>query len=91
MKAKDFIDDCTKRCSNEYCLNAHGISACHPWLTPDEALRAVEIAREEVRKQMLEDAIKGIAYPQYLEIWANLDSLHLNEGDKVRIYVFKED
>lgn len=56
MKAEEFIDDCTKRCSNEYCLNAHGISACHPWLTPDEALRAVEVAREEIYEWLLANA-----------------------------------
>lgn len=42
-KAEKIIKYCTKN----YCLNAHGISACHPWLTPDDARKAVEIAREE--------------------------------------------
>lgn len=55
-KAEKFIQDCTRNCSNEYC--GEGISIGHgatlskrcftPWLTPDQALRAVEITRKEI-------------------------------------------
>lgn len=54
-KAEKFISDCTRNCSNEYLGDSksvgHGgtISKRYftPWLTPDQARRAVEIAREE--------------------------------------------
>ena len=51
-KAEKFISDCTRNCSNELVLpdlewnNTH--KEYNPWLTPDQALRAVEIAREEI-------------------------------------------
>ncbi|UKK52645.1 hypothetical protein [Prevotella sp. E2-28] len=50
-KAAKFIDDCTRNCSNEigYCHNktrSHS-HVFYNWLTPDQARRAVEIAREE--------------------------------------------
>ena len=40
-KAEKFISDYTSKCSNE---DGFGYV---PWLTPDQAKRAVEIAREE--------------------------------------------
>lgn len=43
--AEKFISDCTMYCSNDY-RDAEG--NIHPWLTPDQARKAVEIAREEV-------------------------------------------
>ena len=42
-KASDYIKTNTRKCSNEIMPRL-----CEPWLTPDNALRAVEIAREEV-------------------------------------------
>lgn len=44
-KAEKFIQEYTRNCSNE-CWDAEG--SYHPWLTPDQARRAVEIAREEI-------------------------------------------
>ena len=50
-KAEKFIEDCTRNCSNEigYCHNKtrNHNHVFYNWLTPDQALRAVEIAREE--------------------------------------------
>ena len=43
-KAEKFISDCTKNCSNESLKNGFYYS----WLTPDQARKAVEIAREEI-------------------------------------------
>ena len=51
-KAEIFIKDCTRNCSNE--LGAFQdrtvthIVSYHEWLTPEQALRAVEIAGEEL-------------------------------------------
>ena len=51
-KAEKFIDDCTRNCSNELCAveDRFGkkVISYHEWLTPDQARRAVEIAREEM-------------------------------------------
>ena len=50
-KAEEFIQSCTRNCSNEigYCHNKtrNHNHVFYPWLTPDQARMAVEIAREE--------------------------------------------
>ena len=48
-KAEKFIQDCTRNCSNVF-INPQlgGTEENHPWLTPDQARKAVEIAREEI-------------------------------------------
>ena len=47
-KAEKFIQDYKRNCSNiEYTQGVYTPSY-HSWLTPDQAKRAVEIAREEV-------------------------------------------
>jgi hypothetical protein len=51
-KAEKFIQDCTRNCSNiEYTQGAYTPSY-HPWLTPDQARRAVEIASEETTEEI---------------------------------------
>ena len=50
-KAEKFIQDCTRNCSNEIDQLGADIAAFseyYPWITPDQAMIAVEIAREEV-------------------------------------------
>ena len=49
-KAEKFIQDYTKNCSNaiyDPYDTGDAITIYAPWLTPDQARRAVEIAREE--------------------------------------------
>jgi hypothetical protein len=48
-KAEKFIEDYTRNCSNEMesPLYANPKLNFYPWLTPDQARTAVEIAREE--------------------------------------------
>ena len=47
-KAEKFIEDYTRNCSNiEYTQGVYTPSY-QPWLTPDQARKAVEIAREEM-------------------------------------------
>ena len=53
-KAEKFISDCTRNCYN---YNSYAQDPI-PWLTPDQARKAVEIAREE----MIERAIKWVEY-----------------------------
>ena len=52
MRAENFIKDYTSKCSNELCaveyIHGKKVISYHEWLTPDQALMAVEIAREEV-------------------------------------------
>ncbi len=48
-KADKFILNYTRNCSNEY-YNAKGIY--QPWLPIDEAMKAVEIAREETLQEV---------------------------------------
>ena len=52
-KAEKFISDCTRKCSNLMqvpTLDDKGniVPEAHPWLTPEEERKAVEIAREEI-------------------------------------------
>ena len=51
-KAEKFIQDYTRNCSNELIgggwNNGEFVQIFNPWLTPDQARRAVEIAREEL-------------------------------------------
>ena len=55
MKAEKLIKDYTKHCSNELCAveDKYGkkVISYHEWLTPDQALSAVAIEREEVIKK----------------------------------------
>jgi hypothetical protein len=57
-KAEKFIQDYTRNCSNiEYTQGVYTPSY-QPWLTPDQARRAVEIAKEEIYEWLQENASK---------------------------------
>jgi len=51
-KAEKFISDCTRNCSNQSKWGVEtpnkSIIYVQPWLTPDQARKAAEIAREEI-------------------------------------------
>ena len=52
-RAEKFIQDYTRNCSNEMTFeDGSGSHNYAPWLTPDQALRAVEIAREEMIEKL---------------------------------------
>lgn len=58
-KAEKFIKGCTRNCSNEVAYSGmiEGSELrYHEWLTPDQARRAVEIAREEVIEDISDNA-----------------------------------
>jgi hypothetical protein len=59
-KAEEFIQNYTRNCSNEIIgggwVNGEFVQIFNPWLTPDQARKAVEIAREEV----IEEAVKWL-------------------------------
>ena len=61
-RAEKFISDCTRNCSNEVesPLYANPKLNFYPWLTPDQARRAVEIAREEMIEWLKDNASKYI-------------------------------
>ena len=52
-KAEKFISDYTRHCSNAYWDKNDGDSY-FPWLTPDQARKAVEIARKEAIEKVKE-------------------------------------
>lgn len=51
-RAEKFIEECTRSCSNELvsveCEIGKRVVSYHEWLTPEQALKAVELAREEL-------------------------------------------
>ena len=56
-RAEEFIESYTRNCSNEIDQLGADIAAFseyHPWITPDQARRAVEIAKEEVIEKACE-------------------------------------
>ena len=57
-KAEKFIQDCTRNCSNELVAvesrASKEVISYHEWLTPDQAIRAVEIARKEILLEVAE-------------------------------------
>ena len=66
-KAEKFISDCTKRCSNEQivCGFDRVDRVCSPWLSPDQARKAVEIAKEEMIEKMkfyIENMVSDITF-----------------------------
>ena len=54
MNAEEYIKAYTRGCSNEL---VHG--GYHEWLTPENALAAVELAREEMMKDAVEGEVCG--------------------------------
>ena len=49
-KAEEFIREHTRNCSNTFTKDLDGPKPkidCYPWLTPDQARKAVELEREE--------------------------------------------
>jgi len=56
-KAEKFISDCTRNCSNYTgVINKKTCEGYYaPWLTPDQARKAIEIAREEIYEWLSEN------------------------------------
>ena len=79
-KAEKFIKDCTRKCSNEILspypqinndirkIDGESAKEFSSWLTPDQARRAVEIAREEVIAEVCEWI--DVNYVRYLDVSA---------------------
>ena len=68
-RSEKFIEDYTSNCSNEIIgggwNNGEFVPLYHPWLTPDQARSAVEIAREELIDKMkfyIESMVSDITF-----------------------------
>ena len=72
-KAEKFIQEHTRNCSNVF-VNPQlgGTEENHPWLTPDQARRAVEIAKEEVIEDLSDKA----------KVSSGLDGFYYGQGYK---------
>ena len=57
-KAEKFIIDCTRNCSNELIAvesrAGKEVISYNEWLNPEQALKAVEIAKEEITERACE-------------------------------------
>jgi hypothetical protein len=80
-KAEKFIDDCTRNCSNELIAvesrAGKEVVSYYKWLTPDQAKKAVEIAREEIYKWLEENATNFVCLA---------DDEHIPIGDTKAFY-----
>lgn len=67
-KIEKYISDCTRNCSNELCSveDRYGktILSYREWLTPDQALRAAEIAKEEIIEKAVKWLKSNICYDE---------------------------
>ena len=82
-KAEEFIQNYTRNCSNEIIgggwNNGEFVHIFKPWLTPDEARRAVEIAKEEIIEKVcmyLNEHRNGVIDDEYI---INLNKAMKNE------------
>jgi len=67
LTPEQFIKNCTKNCSNELSLLEAGcLYQYAEWLTPEQALKAVEIARQEQLRH--KDKLNFTAIPHLLEM-----------------------
>ncbi len=104
-KAEKFIDEHTKYCSNLAHFeepNGNVWEENTPWLNPDQARKAVEIAKEEVIEQMMAKAIDGVVTFDYYDAGDKtygcvahesfcLEDFGLKDMDKVKMIIIKQD
>lgn len=72
-KVEKFIQDCTRNCSNEIAhwdIGGENVKPIYsPWLSPDDARRAVEIARKEIIEKVctyLNEHRNGVIDDEYI-------------------------
>ena len=84
-KAEQFIKDYTRGCSNELCavedMYGKKVISYHEWLTPEQALRAVEIERE-AQEEKLSKAVKLADAMYYAAQQLTTDASHLSKAMK---------
>ena len=59
--------------------------------TIDEATDAFKAGAKWQKEQLTREAIDGIARPDDNEVWCDLKSFNFKDGDKVKVFVIKED
>jgi hypothetical protein len=83
-KAEKFIQDYTNHCSNEI---ENGVY--HEWLTPKQARRAVEIARDEMLKEFEKARLKHC--DELTEAQAQIESdfvtQHIKENNRMPTFI----
>lgn len=84
-KTEKFISDYTRNCSNEIIgggwNNGEFVQIFYPWLTPDDARNAVEIAREEMIEKVCSFIADNIS--EYIELkHANPTTFIEIDGDR---------
>ena len=105
-KAEKFIQEHTRNCSNLAHLEDEQGNVWEentPWLTPEQALRAVELAREEARQQTIEHLKNEAIETTIVDDWkygqdpdnSIRPAIHqridgCKAGDKVKIVILKE-
>ena len=91
MTAEEYIKAYTRGNSNELVYGGY-----HEWLTPENALAAVELAREEFKKDAIGGFIEGEMGRQEDEpnevyvVSDSLDTTKFKIGDKVKVIIIKE-
>ena len=94
MTAEEYIKAYTRGCSNELVGGGY-----HEWLTPENALAAVELAREEMMKDAIEGEVidKGdfikFADGKYIDLNPTMGAepfVKFEDGDKVKVIIIKE-
>ena len=84
MTPEEYIKAYTRRCSNELVSveDRYGkkVISHHEWLTPENALAAVELAREQTRKRLLQMLNTSIDNAHFFEQLDNyIDELDNNK------------
>ena len=80
-RAEKFIQDYTRNCSNELDAEYVEDAVYMPWLTPDQARRAVELAREEIIEKICSFITDNIS--KYIELkHANPTTFIEIDGDR---------
>lgn len=107
MTSVKFIKECTQKCSNELVSveDRYGKKTIsyHEWLTPEQALRAVELARDEAIQHTIEHLKNEVIETTIVDDWIYgqdpdnfirpvihqlIDGYKV--GDKVKIVILKE-
>ena len=57
MTAEEYVKNYTRRCSNETTLRGSYDHTYEPWLPIDEVLEAIRLAREDVKKELLNNSV----------------------------------
>lgn len=73
-KAQQYIWDYTKNCSNQLLFEDDNRKYYEPWLTPDHALSAIQIAKEEFIERAAEWFDKNITHKTDKGVIINFDN-----------------